>query len=376
MRPTVGVIASMALAANAVLIPPETSEASAGDDLAMESLGINPFKRSVSIECPGCPFAKREGDWLAWEEGAGDTYVLDFEVGAREDTLDIAGVQLYPPTFGHFSEPFYVTQAGRGGPAMDPVRLRVTAYEFHFNSAETVSEAGNELLPMTFAIRAIEGKYVNPPTLTINVLKDAAGRLMIAGFGTQEMTPEEEAQECALWPQICRLRSMLAAGIADVKKIGKDKLEQVKKFGKGCHKSHKMPLVGSLPPSSHEDLPSLSFEGGHHHHQGHHGHHGHHHKAHMQFRYAIARVFFPLLVGVLAGTFTWVFCMAIACLISMGRFTSRAAYTPLESQDHDDDEDSAPAYNEKEAYMPYEAPPVYKEAEEKEVVPTTPEQAV
>lgn len=75
MRPTVGVLASMALAANAVLIPPEMTEASAGDDLAMESLGINPFKRAVSIECPGCPFAKREGDVLAWEEEAGDTYV-------------------------------------------------------------------------------------------------------------------------------------------------------------------------------------------------------------------------------------------------------------------------------------------------------------
>lgn len=303
---------------------------------------------------------------------------MDFEVGEREDTLDIAGVQLYPPTFGHFSEPFYVTQAGRGGPAVDPVRLRVTAYEFHFNAAETVSEAGSELLPMTFAIRAIEGKYVNPPLLTINVLKDAAGRLMIAGFGTQEMTPEEEAQECAMWPQICKLRLMLAAGIADVKKMGKDKLQQVKKFGKGCHKGHKMP---TLSPSSHEDLPLLSLDGGHHHHhhKGHHGHHGHRHHDRMDLGPFIGGVLLPLLVGLLAGTFTWLFCMSLLWIGSYAMdhvHRIAGAYTPLESEDKDDDEDSTPAYSEKEAYIPYEAPPVYKEAEEKEVVPITPEQAV
>lgn len=74
-----GVFASLALAANAVLIPPTITADDLGDDVAMEGLVINPFKRSVALECPGCAFATQEEASLSWEENAGSTFVCILE---------------------------------------------------------------------------------------------------------------------------------------------------------------------------------------------------------------------------------------------------------------------------------------------------------
>jgi hypothetical protein len=41
----------------------------------MEALVVNPFHRSVALECPGCPSASVAGDTLSWTEGAGSSLV-------------------------------------------------------------------------------------------------------------------------------------------------------------------------------------------------------------------------------------------------------------------------------------------------------------
>jgi hypothetical protein len=70
MHKYAGVIASMALAAHSLLIPD-----SLGDDNAMETLAINPFKRTVALECPGCASAHAENNILSWNEGEGSSFV-------------------------------------------------------------------------------------------------------------------------------------------------------------------------------------------------------------------------------------------------------------------------------------------------------------
>lgn len=70
-----GLFASLALAANAVLIPPSMMAAGLGDDNALETLAINPSKRTVAVECPGCAVATLEGKTLNWEKDAGNTFV-------------------------------------------------------------------------------------------------------------------------------------------------------------------------------------------------------------------------------------------------------------------------------------------------------------
>lgn len=70
-----GLFASLALVANAVLIPPSMTAAEFGDDNAPETLAINPFKRTVAVECPGCPVATGDDDTLNWEKDAGNAFV-------------------------------------------------------------------------------------------------------------------------------------------------------------------------------------------------------------------------------------------------------------------------------------------------------------
>lgn len=70
-----GVFASLALVANAVLIPPSMTAAELGDDNALETLAISPFKRIVAVECPGCPVATLGDKTLNWEKDAGNAFV-------------------------------------------------------------------------------------------------------------------------------------------------------------------------------------------------------------------------------------------------------------------------------------------------------------
>jgi hypothetical protein len=70
-----GLFASLALVANAVLIPPSITAAELGDDNALETLAINPFKRIVAVECPRCPVATVDDKTLKWEKDAGNTFV-------------------------------------------------------------------------------------------------------------------------------------------------------------------------------------------------------------------------------------------------------------------------------------------------------------
>jgi len=366
-----GVFANLALVASAVLIPPSFTADDLGDDLAMETL-VNPFKRTVALECPGCAFASQDGKSLSWTQNQGNSFLLDFEIGAREDTLNIGGVQLYPPTFGYFGSSFYVTQVDPN--SKESLRLRVTGYNLHYSHADTITEAGTELLPMTFRITAIESKTVDPPALTINLLKDVNGRLMIASFqaAKADASPTEQQKECQQWPLLCKWKS-----------IWSDKVNNLKSSGrKGCHKQQENPMEQETTHGkpAHRFRPG-GRPGGRPHHNAHDGknghgnhHHGHkhhaHHRMHMFIRRAFFTIFVPILIGIFAGTLTYLVGMAVGCLIAVviAKVRGRSAYQTVAQEDNEDE--VADAIDEKVAYaeLPdYESPPVYEDAAEKEV---------
>ncbi|KAF1357595.1 hypothetical protein EJ07DRAFT_180996 [Lizonia empirigonia] len=369
-----GLFASLALAANAVLLPPSMAAAELGDDNALETLAINPFRRTVAVECPGCPFATLEGETLNWEKDSGNAFLLDFEVGPHEESLEIDGVQLYPPTFAIATQPFYVTQIDPK--SKESLRLRITGYTFHFNTAETMSEAGVELLPMTFQITSIESAPMDPPSITINLLKDPTGRLMIASFDamkTIEAAPVGQEKECKQWPLLCKWKGIMADRIENLKHMGKGR--------PGCHKGpHGMQRPHGIPnPMAEETFhgkpPHRFRPGGHNrpHHMddnGHHHHHDHHHRMHMFLRRAFFTILVPILVGIFAGTLTYLIGMALGCLIAItvAKFRSRS-YQPIALED-DFEEASVEhfeAHSEKHEYaeLPaYESPPVYQDAPE------------
>jgi hypothetical protein len=393
MLANVGVFASMALAANAILLPPQLAADSPDDDKAMEALAVDPFKRSVALECPGCPSASLAGDVLQWTQGTGNTFVsvpllalvtanhthrhqqrLDFETGAFEDTLEIDGVQLYPPPFGSFFESFHVTQINPDNPEAELVRLRVSGYRLDYNSAQTVTEAGVELLPMTFRIASIESEPVNPPALSINLLKDASGRLMIASFETAPIKETDEEKECNEWPLLCKWRAAVAEKINSMK----SSMRQGCHKHKGDHMQQGQGTEGQTPhgaePGHHPHHRPQHSEGEDYpHHHGHHGHHGqaHRHRMHMFLRRAFFTILIPILIGVIAGTLTYLIGMALGCVIAIVVAKVRGhTYQAVSLEDGDDDEQDEPR-GEKEVYaeLPeYDSPPVYEEAAEKEVV--------
>ncbi|KAF2201157.1 hypothetical protein GQ43DRAFT_46007 [Delitschia confertaspora ATCC 74209] len=369
---SLGVLATLALVVNSVLIPPNVGLESLGDDNAMETLAIDPFKRTVALECAGCAVAQKEGNMLVWTAQTGNSLLLDFEVGPNEDILLIDGVQLYPPIFGAFSEPFTVRQIDpRAQTDQHSIHLRVTGYTFRYDSAETVTEAGTELLPMTFRITSIESQRVDSPVLTIYLLKDIEGRLMIASFetapATLESSPKGKTKECEEWPMLCKWKSILS----DKYNSLKSSMEQGCRMHKGNGNPMKHHGMHGKPP--HTFHPGQIGQGHPHHHGGPHGDRTHH-RVHMFMRGALFTIVIPVLIGVLAGTITYLIGMALGYLIAIiiAKFRGESMYITLledEEQVPGDIDSEKQSFSELPKYE--DAPPVYEEAAEKEVVDET-----
>jgi hypothetical protein len=321
-----GVFANLALAASAVLIPSTMNMEDAGEGHALEALAVNPLQRSVALECPDCALATLDGESLTWKADAGNTFRLDFDVGPQDDTLNLDSFQIFPPSVGVAFHPFHVTQIDPS--SEDDVRLRITSFEFEFNGAETISEEGTELLPMVLKITSVENMAVNPPALQINMLKDAEGRLMIASFNKAEPSQARPSEkDCNEWPLYCKWKGIMA-----------DRFEQFKHMGKprpGCHKRPHNPMehetTHGKPP--HRFHPGRPHPGHHDHPHG--PHHGHHRFA-MFARRAFFTIFVPILIGVFAGTLTYLVGMALGCLIAMtvAKFRGQS-YRPIALREED-----------------------------------------
>lgn len=314
---------------------------------------------------------------------ANKTQLLSFQVGPLEDSLEVDGVQVYPPTFAIASQPFSVAQFM---PKDDEsLRLRVTGSTFRFNSAKTVSEAGIELLPMTLQITSVESTPVNASSITINLLKDPFGRLTIASFDTEqtaEATPVDQDKDCKQWPLLCKWKEIMAGRIENLKHMAKGR--------PGCHKR---PHDMQRPHSHHNPMEEETFEGkpphrfrpgGHHRpphhmehnsHHGHHGHHGHLHRMHMSIRRLFFTVLVPILIGLFVGILSYLIGMALGCLVVLV-FHKLAGqrYQPIALEQEDVEEGIVEQRGEKQDYVElpaYEAPPVYQDASEEEVVEET-----
>lgn len=307
-------------------------------------------------------------------------------MGAGEDTLTIDGNKLYPPSFSYHAPPkFYVTQVQPNAQASDAegVRLAVTGYSLHFSNAETISEAGSELLPLKFQILAIESMPVAPPALIINLLKDAHGRLMIASFQNEQtagVLPAGDAKECRQWPLLCKLRGVLADRIEQLKSMGHGRPGKM-----GCHKrphgqghghGHGNPMAehGTMDKPPHRPRPGHPHPHPHPHHRPHHmDHKGHHHDhSHHRMHVFFHRVFFilvlPVLVGIFAGTLTYLVGMALGYAIAIGLARFRGhSYQRIALED---DVEEAKYCDKKVTVseLPaYDSPPVYEEQVENKV---------
>ncbi len=223
-----------------------------------------------------------------------------------------------------------------------------------------------ELLPMNFQITSVEGVPMKPQALTVNVLKDAEGRLMIASLQTLEVeqpNTNDEKKDCNEWPLLCKWKNILG-----------DKLKGPKKPGKGCHRPPHGPPHGH-PPMEEDDTmdqpPYRPHHGKHHgpHHGGHRHPHGHH-RVRMFLRRAFFTVLVPVLIGIFAGTLTYLIGMALGCLIAIivAKFRGQT-YQKIATEEEEEEDVESEVGGEKEEYaeLPaYDAPPNYEDGVEKE----------
>lgn len=73
-----GVFASLALAAGAVLIPSTMVSDEGGNGNTLPLLAMDRSRRPLVLECPGCAFASQNDQTISWEEGVGSSYVGAF----------------------------------------------------------------------------------------------------------------------------------------------------------------------------------------------------------------------------------------------------------------------------------------------------------
>ncbi|KAF1915844.1 hypothetical protein BDU57DRAFT_515608 [Ampelomyces quisqualis] len=361
----VGIIASLVLAASAILpplspntvIPDDLRDSYAAEGYGIEDFGLDLRSRSVALNCPGCAFATLDEAGISWKEKGGNTFLLHLHTSGYEDTVlqTETGHQLFPPSINDGKPSFYVTQVDPNHD--EPLHLLVTSYTLRFNGARAYPEQGVELLPMALQIASVEGVAVELPILEIEVIKEASGSLLIASMGATQPTKEENCNE---WPLLCKWKDIVA-----------ERIEKMKKMGKGCGKrphGHSNPMMGGVwqgkPP--HRFRPGRPHHGPHH--GPHHMDHGHHsqHRVHSFARRAFFTVLIPIIVGVFAGTVTYLLGMVLGTMIAI-------VIAKVRGQEYrrialEEDVEEGEAQCEKHAYgeLPaYEAPPVYEASGEK-----------
>ncbi|TLD36033.1 Phosphatidylinositol 4-kinase [Venturia nashicola] len=395
MMPTLGLIATLATAAQAIMIPP---------NVALESLGNHgmghlhfhdPHSKIMVVDCAGCAFAQpsTENGGRTWVQGVENRLYLNISVGARPETLELNGVQFYPPVMSLETEPPvpYIAQVPATASLVDiksdPTKytsnpLRLTSWLFQASSSQTV-ESGEEILNIRIQLSALESQPINVPEIIVHALKNMEGQLMLLKVETGMEGPQGTLEDCHEWPLLCKWRAVIASKFHGLKGGFKGRK------GHGCHNGKGM--MGGRPhhainrppptnmhhgPNSHHDGAGPMDE-----HRGpppsHHGkphHHGHHNKAHRVLHVIgrlLVTVFVPIVLGVAAGMITYLLGMFLGFIVAfswakvrpVGRYQSVA----LAEEDIEAPRDSMDKTDYVDEKVDVEAPPQYAEVEGKEI---------
>ncbi|KAI9799454.1 MAG: hypothetical protein M1826_005488 [Phylliscum demangeonii] len=323
LRSSVAVLASMAVATQAFLLPPSISMD--GMDLSTTTQGafLDGHKQMIKLDCPGCPFIPTTND----AQSTANALVMTFTVDEKDpNALLLNGFQLYPPRFAA-PEPIYAPQIPASVSLVDFAAAEYTfegvplGYHLAVKPAPVMATAETQVLTLDFQVNAVRGQAVDGlPTLKAVFIRTAHNGLRVARV--EQLAARPSHGHCRTLPLLCKWRAILLHNLGRVRSG----------FRAGCHKmrlptglralhGHLVRLTLRPVPShssssaiaaSHDVVASHDAAMAHphrrpHHHQYAHGHaHGHHgHRQHHRFLrtlQAIAlHVIVPILIGVAAG---------------------------------------------------------------------------
>lgn len=338
LRRSVGVLATCALAAEALILPAGIAPASDKDAALAPSI-INPKNRLIQLPCPACDFDSRIDDIENDREGNGDFYrveggakslALNFSVSADDERLELNGVAVYPPEYHSHAYLQGITiqldQVSSTASDADIVSgqarttpLGVTSSGLQIGSEEHVSSGGDVVVPIKFQIMGLENRPMDLDEVSIDLLKMANGELLIlrlyvaSGQSSLPFTPPqgppppppgpmsglEYGKECKMLPPtVCRVKNILEAKVTAIRHGRFGPLRPCPgRTGPPHHpspdfKPGRFDLPG--PPHRHHGRP---------HHMRPHGHHHHAHKHHFfhAFVRGLVAVLIPIMAGITVG---------------------------------------------------------------------------
>lgn len=420
---TVGLVAAVALGANAFLLPPGANSLISKPDLS--ALAIDAESQSIRLHCSECVFpsedekvteAHEEGDDVFRIQGGAKDVLLNFSITDDHRTMTLNGIPIYPIDLnGH--ETKSVDQVASSASLVDiknkadsviTTPLRVSAESLFINT-ETISD--DSLVTFTYQILSLEDQPVSLDGIQVRFLKSADMELMIISvdavprahsvFDDNPMAPspgQQDDQDDHVpnprpghghdTPKEC---SMLLAFMCNWKNTFDTKLPH--KFGgcpgrkggrKGDHRGpgHELPDHEGRPKHHHGPPPPM--DGGRpekpHHGPGRHGppphgshgHHGMHHgHRHGHFLHRLVKGFVALLAPIMAGITMGLIASLIGMLagrligylwIRFGRGGQRGYASLAHAEESTDEMEKGTAAEEAdvEPLPVYEAAPAYE----------------
>jgi hypothetical protein len=339
-------VASMAIAgASAFMIPPNMALASDAT-VAIPSMVQDPFSTKLFAPCKGCPYAQFNGKDLVWTEGVDSSLYFNVAVNNKLDTLELNGVQIFPPPPPTELQIDPVTPRIAQLPSTVNLKdvqknpekylahaLRATSWGMQATTVHSLKETGEEIIKIQLTIDSLENKPINMPNLVITALKNKEVHLMVLNV---ELQKASVVGQCHGIPVLCRLKQIFANSVSAMR----TKL-------KPCHKP--LPHHVSAAEQHKEDEVTKPNHPHHHgsatrpHHGGHKAHgHGHHRHHRHSVIHTIARILLtvaiPLMLGILAGMLTYTFGMLLGTFIGFlwTRFRgNRDQYQPISLPEED-----------------------------------------
>jgi len=364
--------------ANAIMIPPNVALESINRP-AIPAMVTDPFSIKLFAPCQNCPYAEFNDKGLTWSKNRDSSFYMDIAVGKKLDTIELNGIQIFPPP-----SPSTLT--------IDPVTprilqvlpsvslteveknpqdylnhlLKVTGWGLQATTIHALQETGEEIIKVQLSINAIEGKSVDMPDIIITAMKNPEIKMMVLNV---ELQKSKDLKNCHGLPLLCKFKAMLG----QVKQSLKTKMR-----GK-CHKAPTPQHLSAAEQHKEEEVRKPHRRPHHgsgrkHHHKVHHHHHGYdkHQEVH-RFLHKAARIILsvivPLLLGVLAGMLTYTLGMLLGTIVALIWIRLRVRRSQYQAIALEDDEESGEPLEkgefENDGFV--EAPPMYIEVEAKEV---------
>lgn len=350
-----GALATLAIGANAFLIPAGVGSFKSDDSL---STIVNPRTQTIKLPCPDCVFpsksddqsveADEENGGLFWAQGGARDVVLNFTIADDSRAVMINDFQVYPITMDSSENPT-VGEVAASASLTDikehpeqTTSLEVSGASI-FVVEEPVSAAGDKIVTINYQVVSLEGQRVSVDGAEVKLLEGGDGSLLIISVqgvpkphgvfdGMDIPHPPPRPVDGA--PKHC---GMLPAALCKFKGIMESKLEGFKHGvpkpfgGKGCggrKGPHRLP--GHIKPHF-DHIEDLEGEhSGHGKHRGGHpsrphphGNHGmgrgphRHGRPHFLHRFvrAFVSVLVPVIAGITLGMFVSLLGMAVGRLI-------------------------------------------------------------